>query len=179
MKRKLRMFKNEEQKEKAALLAANLLLETEGKINIKDLKSVIKGIDISKNYEIIVYHEAKYFNKHMMLSSILHEHSWAGEDGVIEKAEVLYGPNIVFGKYIDKYYSDNGNITYSTNEQINAEFDINSNHIVYTKTNSWSKWRNEEHYDDYEYKLICYLPKDHPYKLNRKAEQFIKMFGGI
>ena len=179
MKRKLRMFKEEKRKEKVALLAAELLEKTEGKINIQHLKQAVRKLDVWKDYQIRTCNTAKSFNEYCQLNNISHEHSWAGEDGCRETAEILYGPNIIFGECIDKWYSDNGNITYSENKQSDAEFDINSIHIIFIKNNSWNQWDGQHNYDDYEYKLICYLPKDHPYKLNIKAQEFIKMFGDI
>lgn len=129
MKRKLRMFKEEKRIEKVALLAAELLEKTEGKINVQHLKQAVKKLDVWKDYQIQTCTTAKGFNEYCMLNNISHEHSWAGDDGCRETGEILYGPNVIFGKYIDKYYSDNGNITYSENNKSDAEFDINSNQI--------------------------------------------------
>jgi hypothetical protein len=175
----LKMFRTEKRNEKIVLLATKLLEEIKGKINIEDLKKIVINLDVWKDYEIVVCNLAKDFNNHCQLNNIDHEHSWAGDDGNIEEASILYGPNIKFGEHIDKWFSENGNITWSKCENTDADFDINSIHIVLIKEHSWSKWERQENYNEYYYKIVCYIPSDHPYKMDEKVQKFLEMFGNL
>lgn len=176
---KLSMLANKMREEKSVLLASKILKKTEGKINIDHIKQAVRNLDVYKDYEINICKTAKGFNQACQLANVSHEHSWAGEDGEKDEGKILYGPNINWGSYTDKWFSQNGNITYNDNHYVNADFEINSIHIILIVKNSWNKWENQENFDEYTYKIFVYLPKENPYQMSNEAKKFIEMFGSV
>lgn len=175
--KKTDLYINNLRKENLIKLTGEILLKTNGKINVTHIKESLKDIDLFENYKIEVVTKAKEFNEYCCLRNYSNEHSWAGEEGEKETGTVLYGPNVEFGENIDTSYSNNGNITDEERCIINSNFDINSIHIVLIESNSWDTYNNA-HINDFEYKIIVYLPDNNPYELDEKTIKILKILEG-
>lgn len=138
------------------------------------LKQLAGSIDTSVYYQIEVIRDVEQAAKRLRLEDCLNAHSWAGDEGTKEEAQVVFG-QVTFGENYSYEYSNNGNSDGVNEYETDAEFDINKPFCVFIETHDWRNWERDGcNYDREFTTIVIYTPEsitdEAQYEIEKNAE---------
>jgi len=171
-------FRKLTEQEKRAMLLGAIVKRTQGRLPGMFLENVVvRDIDVSKQYTIKVFEDAKEFATAITLPNHIMNHSWAGKKEHTAEGIDLLGTDgeLVFGENMSYEYLNNGNLEDEEKHQTLPEFRVNSVACVSVCERDFSNYNNDNWDRTYNY-IYIYLPRNKPFKVSERIQYVLDNF---
>lgn len=171
-----KMFSQMSQIEREGILARALLKKVKGHFTVAEIRSIVKALDLSVQYNIVVVNDAKEFAKTATLSDHSSKHSLVGDTLTKGEGYDLLEKGMVFGCNYTYVYCDNGEMTACESEKSVPDFNIAEKQAIVVYEHDFSNY-NGQNWDIWKNTIAIYIPEGEPYKVDPEIQKIIDLLG--